>query len=316
MNVTIDEVRSVVFGAAVGDAVGVPFEFCSPESMKRRPATDMVGGGTYDMPAGTWSDDTTMILCTLDKLDGTLNYDAIMKAFVSWVDEGCYTPNGSCFDIGRTTSIALSNYARGCEPLKSGLSQDHNNGNGSLMRIIPAALYADAHGLDNSQSIGLAHLLSSLTHAHQRSLIGCGIFTLIAKELIAHPDKAEVSKALEKARKLYSLPEYSDQIGYYSRLLQGDFADLPEDAIRSSGHVVETLECAVWCLMNTDSYRDCILSAVNFGNDTDTAACVAGALAGLLYGLEDIPQDWKDKLIRPELIEQIITGFCKRNNIK
>lgn len=316
MHVTTEKVRAAIFGAAVGDAVGVPFEFNSPEEMKRRPAKDMVGGGTYHLPAGTWSDDTSMILCTLDKLDETLNYDAIMQAFLSWVNDGDYSPHGDCFDIGFTTRSALVNYARFHDVYTSGLDSSRANGNGSLMRIIPAALYADAHDLSPQDSVALAHMLSQLTHAHMRSRIGCGIFTCIAMALLKNPDKSSVREGIETASALYSSPEYAQEATHYARVLSPDFADLPEADINSAGYVVSTLECAVWCLMNTENYRDCILKAVNFGEDTDTAACVAGALAGLLYGFHGIPSKWRALLVKSEAIDAVMTGFCERNNIK
>ena len=315
MKTDVKSVRAAVFGAAIGDAVGVPYEFRSPEQMTRDPASDMVGGGTYNMPAGTWSDDTTMILCTLDRLDSSLNFSAVMDAFLSWVDEGKYTPHGECFDIGNTTRSALMNYARGKNPMNCGLDDEYSNGNGSLMRIIPAALYAGAHGLSEGEAVKLSHRLSALTHGHLYSLMGCGIYTCVAMALLERADKSSVREGIGRAAKLYSAAEYAAGREVYRRVLSPDFADLPEEQIRSSGYVVDTLECAVWCLMNTDSYRDCILRAVNFGRDTDTAACVAGALAGLLYGYEGIPSGWLGKLVRAKDIDSIIMGFCKRNDI-
>ena len=315
MSISKSKVRAAVFGAAAGDAVGVPYEFSSAERMRKNPATDMTGGGTYSMPAGTWSDDTTMILCTLDKLDEDMDFDAIMKAFLSWVYEGEYTPFGDCFDIGNTTRTALMNYARHGDVNSCGIDSSYNNGNGSLMRIIPAALYASAHGLSDEDAVRLSHRLSTLTHAHIISQTGCGIFTFIAMSLIRKADKSSVSEGLKKAAAFYSGVGYGEGSSVYSRLFSDDFAKLPEAKISSSGYVVTTLECAVWCLLHTDNYHDCVLKAVNFGGDTDTAACVAGALAGLLYGLAGIPVRWTAMLVKAESIEAVISGFCERNGI-
>ncbi|MGN0473659.1 MAG: ADP-ribosylglycohydrolase family protein [Acutalibacteraceae bacterium] len=314
--ITLNKVRGAVFGAAAGDAVGVPYEFEYRESMQARPATDMVGHGTYHMPSGTWSDDTSMILCTLDKLDASVDYSAIMSAFTAWNSKGEYTPFGKCFDIGITTSLALTNYRKGIDPLNCGLDDERSNGNGSLMRIIPAALYIAAHGLSAREGMQLVHNLSALTHAHMRSKIGCGIFIQIALELIKNNEKSSVLNGIKNAAEFYSGSDYKSEISYYERIFRDDFAELAIDEIRSSGYVVDTLECAVWSLMNTGNYRDCVLKAVNFGADTDTAACVAGALAGLLYGIDGIPSEWMKKLRRSEFIEEIVEGFCRRNAIK
>lgn len=316
--ITIQKIRGAVFGAAVGDAAGVPYEFKSIHEMKANPATDMAGGGTYGLPAGTWSDDTSMILGTLDKLDNGLDYSAVMDAFVRWHTKGDYTPYGECFDIGTTTYRALRNYETGAAPLESGLRDERSNGNGSLMRIIPAALYGAAHGLSVQEAAMLSHDLSRLTHAHRRSQIGCGIFTFIAYALMQNPGKSVIPSAVAAAKAYYeslSDERFRGELTHYERIFRADFAETAESDIRSSGYVVTTLECALWCLLNTDNYRDCILKAVNFGADTDTAACVAGALAGLLYGEEGIPKAWRDTLANRDLLEKIIVGFCERNGI-
>lgn len=309
--ITKQTVINAVYGAAIGDAVGVPYEFKSREAMKASPATRiMKGSGTYNKPSGTWSDDTSMILCTLDKLDEKLDYDAVIKAFCQWRYNNEYTSDNDCFDVGRTTFFALRNYYNGVKALESGLDDEYSNGNGSLMRIIPAALYIAAHNVPIAEGIEINNSLSMLTHAHERSQTGCGIFTFVALELIKNPCKESVKEGLEKARKFYNSPEA------YNRLWNEDFFTLNESFIVSSGYVVDTLECALWSLMNTESYCECILRAVNFGNDTDTAACVAGALAGLLYGVEGMPSDWINQLRGKAVIDRCIQAFCTANGVK
>lgn len=88
-----------------------------------------------------------------------------------------------------------------------------------------------------------------------------------------------------------------------------DFALTPEKEIRSGGYVVSTLEAAIWCLLNTDSYADCVLKAVNLGHDTDTVAAVAGGLAGSLYRFDAIPQRWLDGLLHADMIYHLCDAF-------
>ena len=128
---------SAIMGLCVGDALGVPVEFSSREQLKRNPVVDMRAYGTYNQPAGTWSDDTSMTLCTLDSLSNGLDYKDIMEKFLSWYKDGEYTPHGEAFDIGMATSKALNKYASGEKPLESGGRGERDNGNGSLMRILP-----------------------------------------------------------------------------------------------------------------------------------------------------------------------------------
>jgi hypothetical protein len=114
--------------------------------------------------------------------------------------------------------------------------------------------------------------------------------------------------ALDEAKcRYYDSPEYK----HFERLLDDNFDKLKRDDIRSTGYVIDTLEAAVWCLLTTNSYKECVLKAVNLGDDTDTVAAVAGGLAGALYGLEGIPQEWLDTLIKREYIE----AMCERASV-
>ena len=298
-----ETIRAVILGHAVADALGVPVEFRSRGMLDQNPLTDMVGYGTYNLPAGSWSDDTSMTLCALDVLaDGVIDYDRIMENFHSWYSKGAYTPGDDCFDIGGTCLQAIRNYAvSGTFPTECGLRGDNSNGNGSLMRILPFVLYAHYAGYTDEALTALVHDASSLTHAHQRSLVGCGIYALMMRCILLH-GYAGIGEGLCKASELYAS---ESELHTYARMLSPDFAVLPREAIRSSGYVVDSLEAAVWCLLTTDKYRDCVLKAANLGEDTDTVAAIAGGLAGALYGMEGIPVKWLDTLIRRACIEEM-----------
>ena len=153
--------------------------------------------------------------------------------------------------------------------------------------------------------MGLIKQASALTHAHDRSVMACRIYGYILTFLLKDPTRESLAAGIQFAGEdLNHLPEFE----HYTRLFAPDFAALPEDEIKSSGYVVDTLEAALWCLLTTDNYRDCVLKAVNLGGDTDTVAAVAGGLAGALYGYEGIPQAWRETLIKREWIEEM----CER----
>jgi ADP-ribosyl-[dinitrogen reductase] hydrolase len=76
--------------------------------------------------------------------------------------------------------------------------------------------------------------------------------------------------------------------------------------------VIHTLESSLWCLLNTDNYKDAVLKAANLGHDTDTTAAVTGGLAGLLYGWQSIPQEWLAVLAKRTEIEGLITRLNKK----
>lgn len=303
---SLEAVRAVVFGHAVADALGVPVEFASREELDEDPVTGMEGGGTYGLPAGCWSDDTSMSLATLNSLaSGRLDYEDVMRGFCKWYYDGAYTPMGEVFDVGCTCANAIEKFFEGKMPVWAcGETGERSNGNGSLMRIYPFVLfgeYADC----KEDFIEMIHLASSLTHAHRRSLVGCGIYGFVLRGLLKNPCKKAVFDALDAADRYYAAEE---ERSAYSRIFSEDFPCLAPSEIQSSGYVVHTLEAALWCLLTTDSYAECVLKAVNLGDDSDTVAAVAGALAGALYGLDEIPSEWRNALKKREEIDDL----CQR----
>ena len=302
-------IKSVVIGHAIADALGVPVEFCTRESLEKSPVTDMMGYGTYAVPAGAWSDDTSMSIAALDVLaDGEIRYHEIMENFVKWCDLNEYTPTGEMFDIGGTCRRAIQNFTWGETPLACGLTGQYENGNGSLMRIHPFVLMAYFRSSLRDVWEHFVSNASSLTHAHERSVLACKIYALVLFALMDAPSKDSVREALKTAKERYAdSPEYAT----YERLFSNHFSQISVNAIKSSGYVVDTLEAALWCLLNTDSYESCVLKAVNLGEDTDTVAAVAGGLAGALYGYKAIPKNWRKTLIKRRYIEEMCDRAAK-----
>ena len=301
--------RSVMLGAAVADALGVPAEFKSRERLASHPVTDMTGYGTHNMPKGTWSDDTSMALATLDSLaKGWIDYNEIMDNFVEWCFRGKYTATGETFDIGGTCLDAICAYKDGkAETPFVGLTDSYSNGNGSLMRIHPFVLFLKNKDIPLDRKMKIIHDASSLTHAHERARVGCGIYATVLWALLDEPSKDALRDALIFAGRYYL---GSDELSSYMRLFEG-IEQLPEEKIKSSGYVVDTLEAAIWCVLTTNDYKTCVLKAVNLGEDTDTVAAVAGSLAGALYGVEGIPGEWLDALIRRDYIEDMCERAAK-----
>lgn len=309
-------VKSCVIGAAIGDALGVPFEFKSREVMKDNPATTMIGRGTHNQPIGTWSDDTSMILATMDAIVSGLDYNRIMHNFSLWLYDAEFTPRGLVFDVGRTTDYAISKYKRANTPaLECGDNGEKANGNGSLMRIVPFALYCHLKNkkcvLDERTSV-VIHRGSSLTHSHPRSQMACGIYASIVFSLLKKQEKRSIYMGLKKAHKFYSRQgEYKSELKCFTNLFEKDFGKFESSLIKSSGYVVDSLEAAIWCALSTNSYEESVLKAVNLGGDTDTIASITGGLTGLLYGIECIPNEWKEHLLRMDYIEDLCNSFVK-----
>ncbi len=309
---------SAIMGVVVGDALGVPVEFTSREERKADPVIGMRAYGTHNQPAGTWSDDSSMTIATLEWYkeadDSEPDYSKLMDKFTNWLMYGEYTPYGENFDNGVATARALIRYGKGKEPLLSGGITEWDNGNGSLMRAMPTALYyRDALAGENVSDVQYVYDMSSLTHAHPRSKLACFIYSkLVADILATEASKDEIVKRSLKWSKQYIHFKESDglireEMKSYDRIWNYEsFKQLPEEVIKSSGYVVDTLEAAIWCFVNTDSYAECVLKAVNLGDDTDTVGAVAGGLAGAFYGMDDITSEWLEAIPKKEWIESLI----------
>ena len=272
----LDRFADAIYGVAIGDALGVPFEF-----RDRGPfvCNRMAGHGTHDQAAGTWSDDTAMTLALAKSLldnGGEVNTEDIRSNFNDWLDHGQFTANGTVFDAGGTVIQALQSG----EP---GLGKD-DNGNGSLMRTLPLA-FTDCSD-DEIRAV------SAITHGHEIAMDGCVIYVNAARRLLEGESLEDILGSME-------FPQA------YRRL--GHIKTVKRKRVHNTGYVVHTLEAAMWCLLRNDSYEDSVLAAVNLGGDTDTIAAVTGGIAGIMYGLEsDACREWLDILKGKSEIERCI----------
>ncbi|MCY9807632.1 ADP-ribosylglycohydrolase family protein [Lentilactobacillus senioris] len=289
-----------VTAVAIGDALGVPYQFKSRDFFLKHPISKMEGYKTFNVPAGTWSDDTSLTIAALTSLSLGLNYYDMMARFSQWYYFGDYTPYGKSFDIGRTTQQAIERFASGVAPLQCGGSDEFDNGNGALMRIVPIAFYIvslPGSYKFNDQAAKLIHDYSSLTHRHPRSLVAAGILANAAIRLIQNSNQYTMLAAIREALKYYKAqPQFKDQLIYFKHLGELSFYKQPEEAIESSGYVVDTLDSVFWCLMNSEQFYAAVKKAVNLGNDADTIGSITAMLASLLYAPVSFPKEWLDVL--------------------
>lgn len=297
-----------LYGAFVGDALGVPYEFKTRSLLEKNPCNTMISFGSHGQPLGVWSDDSSMILATVDDIIDGYNLDSLARKFVNWMHIGQYSPFGEVFDIGNTTYESLMKYKYGNNPLNCGLKSPKASGNGSLMRILPMALYT----WHKSEYIMHSEIcnVSAITHGSSNCLIACLMYSKMVQALMEGNSRED---SLEIARN-YVKQLREDVPDTFERLLTVDFKSLDASKIKSSGFVIDTLEAAIWSFMNTDNYRDCVLKAVNLGDDTDTVSCVAGGLAGIYYGIDGIPLSWIHILARTHELNEIFTEFVKKVN--
>ena len=303
---TADSVRDRALGAflglAVGDAVGTTLEFCNRDARPR--LDDMVGGGSFDLSPGGWTDDTSMALALADSLAarGTLDGRDLMDRFVRWWRHGDYSHTGRCFDIGVTTRQALERYEETGDPCAGSTAPD-TAGNGSLMRLAPVAL---RFWNDRPRLIATAAGQSRTTHGAEEAVDACRALAELLADAIAGSPRAGLlaPRSFNGTETVSSRPECAhpeDTDRAWAKaiadIMAGCWRGRPRNEIRSSGYVVHTLEAALWSVARTGNFRNAVLLAANLADDADTVAAVTGQLAGALYGLSGIPDDWLERVI-------------------
>ncbi len=271
-----DNIKSILFGLAVGDALGVPVEFKSRETIALKPVTDMIGYGTYHLPAGTFSDDSSLAFCLAEALTNEFDLQKIATNFIAWLNNNYWTSGGTVFDVGMATRQAIRRLQECCEPELAGGTDVSDNGNGSLMRILPLLIYIKDKAIADRYQI--TKQVSAITHGHIRSVIACFYYLEFAGQLLNGIEKFKVYKNLqtEISGYLNSLSINTDEIKLFDRLLKHNIYELTDKEIYSSGYVLHTLEASIWCLLTSDNYKATTLKAVNLGSDTDTTGAVTG----------------------------------------
>jgi ADP-ribosyl-[dinitrogen reductase] hydrolase len=286
----LDRARGCLLGLACGDAVGTAVEFKPRGTFE--PLTDMVGGGPFALPAGAWTDDTSMALCLAESLLEQGSFDPVdqLTRYVRWFREGHLSATGTCFDIGGTVRQAIMRFEM-IGDAHSGPTDPFAAGNGSIMRLAPVVLFGhpDAERIDH-----YAAESSRTTHGAKEAVAGCRMLAAVLHALLSGAPKAEALRAIEPADWM------SERLRDVAR---GGYIDRDEGEIRGSGYVVESLEAALWCFHHTDSFEKAVLTAANLGDDADTTAAVCGQLAGACYGVGAIPGGWLDRLVMRETIE-------------
>jgi len=312
---------NAVLGVATGDAMGVPYEFNSREDVEQTLLTDMTGYGTHNQPKGTWSDDTSLTLALIDGLIHSgkkIDYGRIADNFADWLWNAKFTARGEVFDVGGTCLKAIRRHLEKPElpAWACGVKSEEACGNGALMRILPLTFWLFYKYGSEFITIPEARdeilKVTAITHANKTCALANLIYVTFAGRLFAlDTKKGAWEYTVRQIRSLLDeCIEYRSAEGRFSRLLADGFTELPFSSLSGSGYVISTLESAVWCFMNTQEYKICVLESILLGQDTDTTAAVAGGLAGLYYssGSNGIPKEWLSDLAQKDEI----TVLCHR----
>jgi ADP-ribosyl-[dinitrogen reductase] hydrolase len=301
-----DSYRGALLGLATGDALGAPYEFRAPGSFE--PPTEMESGGAFHLKAGEWTDDTSMALCLAESLIGKQAFDPLdqMQRYVRWMHDGHLSSIGRCFDIGNTTSAALTKFQRTGRPY--GDPDPRCSGNGSIMRLAPVPLF---YAYDPALAIRMAGASSETTHPAIACVDACRYLAALMLCALQGASKEELTE-----------PYFTPVSGYWqeypltpeiAEIAAGSFRERKPPAIRGSGWVVKSLEAALWAFYRSSDFEEGCRLAIGLGEDTDTTAAVYGQLAGTYYGESGIPARWLAKLAHREMIERFADDLVHLN---
>lgn len=309
-----DKMRAGILGFVVGDALGVPIEFLDRKVLEGNIVKNMIGYGSHKVPKGTWSDDTSLMIATMDSIKETNNidFDDIMQKYNEWLNFAKYTATNEVFDVGISTRNAIMNFCDGKAAINCGAKGIRENGNGSLMRMLPFVYYLNSDVFYEDEKTMLINDASSITHAHEISKLGCRIYCDYLLLLLDGVDKINALEMLKENNynKYYS----KSSIKEYDRILKGDLKTLDISQIKSSGYVVHSLEASLWCTVTNNNFEDAVITAVNLGEDTDTIGAITGSINGVIYGRKAIPERWLNKIRKIDYIEELSDQFINAIN--
>lgn len=304
------QIENILYAGVVGDALGVPVEFEKRDSYY----IDSMTTGTWEQPAGSWSDDTSFTLPLIENLMTNKSYDDLMQKFVNYMFHNEYTPNGVAFGIGNTCAKALRNWSVNHYPaLECGDPSVEANGNGALMRLAPLAIHL-ANEKDISKRLDLEREYTSLTHRHPRSIVASYIYLEIIHDLL---NGCSLRSSLDNlpnrlTQALQGRFDELKELSYFEAMFQPDFATTLRKEIKSSGYVVDTLLASTWSVLNSTSIDGAVILAVNLGEDTDTIASITATLASCENLSDHINDDWKRQLQNKPLLDKFIKPFAKK----
>ena len=294
----LDSKRLAAFwGLAIGDALGAPLEFYPRDTLPE--VRDMISGGKFKLPAGTWTDDTSMALCLGHSLlhDSTLNSADLLNRFWDWASKNEYCSQDKAFGFGQNTIRTLMKFYKTGQ-LKADSTGKRSDGNGSLMRLSPVAI---VHWNNIEETRRIARRQSLTTHASVKGADCCELLGMLLCHVFSG---MTLSEALHTICSHDAIHSWDTEV---LDLARGTWKNKSRDDISSRGYVVHTLEAALWCIHHTSSFEEALILAVNLGDDADTVGAVTGQLAGAMYGMESIPKRWKEQLVKPEMIDHCAT---------
>ncbi len=299
--------KDILLGTAIGDALGLPIQFLEREVVAKNPITTMEGLDQFNVPAGTWSDNTSLSFCLAESLCNGYDLNDIINKFTKWMYEDYWTPANETFDINYINYFTIVNLRNNGSPHVAGIDNKRGNRDGSLMRILPLVPYI--LNMEEENRFRIIKEISSLTYRHSRSILACIALCEFAIQYINLQSVEEAYQAMQQTiLQLLKRDMFIEEGIPFKRLVglsYEEFKAIELKDIHSTEYVIDTLEASLWCIFNTTSYKDAVLKAVNLGDDANTVGAITGGLAGIIYGYDTIPSEWLEVLAKKDDIIEL-----------
>ena len=299
--------KDILLGTAIGDALGLPIQFLEREVVAKNPITTMEGLDQFNIPAGTWSDNTSLSFCLAESLCNGYDLNDIINKFTKWMYEDYWTPANETFDINYINYFAIVNLRNNGSPHVTGIDNKRGNRDGSLMRILPLVPYI--LNMEEENRFRIIKEISSLTYRHPRSILACIALCEFAIQYINLQSVEKAYQAMQQTiLQLLKKEMFIEEDIPFKRLVGlscEEFKAIELKDIHSTEYVIDTLEASLWCIFNTTSYKDAVLKAVNLGDDANTVGAITGGLAGIIYGYDTIPSEWLEVLAKKDDIIEL-----------
>jgi len=304
----LDKLRGMLVGLSIGDAMGTPVEFLSPDAFE--PVYEFRDGGPHYLPAGYWTDDTSLALCTAVSLIKKNGHDPLdqMIRYSRWYRQGYASSTGIAFGIGQQTRKAIELFEdHGLiygELWQTMLQDPYAAGNGAIMRLAPVLIH---YHYDCEQAVRFATDNAFLTHPDSRCVETNQVFAQLVLNIL-NADPGTDKSLLLSFDSLITLPvELSDEM---MAVLNGSFRYAEPDHLNTGGQVINTLEAVLWAFYHAESFEQGLLQLVNLGGDADTLGAVYGQIAGAYWGYNAIPYEWKLGLFAEPVIRNVADQLC------
>jgi len=300
--------KDILFGIAVGEALGLPFESLERINMIKNPVSDMVGFKSYNQPPGAWSHCSALTFCLAESIATGYDLETTATNFIRWKNESLKSAKGYIFNKNDTTVKAIYRLEKIINQSQEGnqtlfsYTSGIENSNGSLMRILPLLYVIREKNIKIQFDVIWNN--SSLTHNHIRAAMCCMLYLKVAEFILNGHEKSEAYQlARLEIKELWDILDFDkNETRYFERLIQSDIRNYSVESLRTGEYVMESLETSLWCLLKTDSYKEAVLKSINLGNNTSSTGAITGGLAGLYYGYKSIPNCWIEKLTKRKYI--------------